>query len=418
MDGDEMEKLPEFHSFLQLAMGIQEPWHITNLNIDVDNWQIDIDIDFRSGATFQCPKCGTAECGVHDTHEKRWRHLNLFQYKVYLNARVPRVKCHEHGVHQVMVPWAREGSGFTLFFESLVMEFSQVMPVKAMADMLGERDTRLWRIINHYVESAVDAQDLSKLEAVGIDETSRRKGHKYITTFVDLDTNSPVFAVEGKGRETVKAFGEFLKSHGGDQSRIRDFSSDMSPAFISGVKEYFPEARITFDKFHVVKMMSEALDKVRGEEQKTFKDLKGSRWLWLSNDKTLKKTQKETLCKLIGSKSAPKTTRAYGISQSLKRIYSSMDASWAEMALKSWYRWASHCRIEAVLDFARTVKRHWEGILNYFRSRWTNSILEALNSLFKAFSARARGYRTVRNAISAFFLACGKLKFGLPAIKC
>jgi transposase len=411
-----MEKLPEFRSFLELAMGIQEPWHITDLNVDVDNWQIDININFRSGATFPCPECGQTDCGAHDTLERRWRHLNLFQYRVYLHARVPRIKCPDHGVHQVTLPWAREGSGFTLFFEALVMEFAQVMPVKAMAEMLGEHDTRLWRIINHYVNSAVNGQDLSNLTAVGVDETACRKGHRYITAFVDLDTCQPVYVTEGKGKETLRAFNEFMKAHNGDPCKIENFTSDMSPAFISGIKEYFPGAQITFDKFHVVKMMSEALDNVRRSEQKDFEDLKGSRWLWLRNENNLKKSQRELLNKLIGSKSAPKTTRAYGISQSLKRVYSSLDAVWAELALKGWYRWASHCRIEPVVDFARTVKNHWEGIMNYFRSHKTNSILEALNSLFKAFSARARGYRTTRNAISAFFLACGKLKFGLPAI--
>jgi transposase len=331
-----MRKLPEFRSFLELAMGIQEPWHITDLNVDADNWQIDINIDFRSGATFPCPECNSVGCGVHDTQERTWRHLNLFQYKVYLHARVPRIKCTDHGVHQVLLPWAREGSGFTLFFEALVMEFAQVMPVKAMAKMLGEHDTRLWRIINHYVDQAVNTQELSSLEAVGVDETSRRKGHKYITAFIDLNACQPVYVTEGKGRDTLRVFSEFLKTHNGDPGKIVDFTSDMSPAFISGIGEYFPGARITFDKFHVVKMMSEALDNVRRQEQKTFEDMKGSRWLWLLNEKNLKQSQRELLNKLIGSKSAPKTTRAYGISQSLKRVYSSHDATWAEMALKSW----------------------------------------------------------------------------------
>jgi transposase len=409
-----MRKLPEFRSFLELAMGIQEPWHITDLNVDADNWRIDINIDFRSGSTFPCPECGQADCGVHDTQEKTWRHLNLFQYQVYLHARVPRIRCSDHRVRQVTLPWAREGSGFTLFFEALVMEFAQVMPVKAMAEMLGEHDTRLWRIINHYVDEAVATQDLSGLTAVGVDETARRKGHRYITAFIDLNTHQPVYVAEGKGKDTLRVFSEFLKAHNGDPGKIKEFTLDMSPAFISGIKEYFPGARITFDKFHVVKMMNEALDKVRRSEQKIFEDLKGSRWFWLRNENKLTQSQREQLNGLIGSKSAPKTTRAYGVSQSLKRVYSSNDAVWAEMALKGWYCWASHCRIEPVVEFARTVKRHWEGIVNYFRSRWTNSILEALNSLFKAFSARARGYRTTRNAISAFFLACGKLKFDLP----
>ncbi|MDR1916942.1 MAG: ISL3 family transposase [Synergistaceae bacterium] len=411
-----MQKLPEFRSFLELVMGIQEPWHITGLNVDTENCQIDIDIDFMTGAAFTCPKCGQDECSVHDTRDKRWRHLNLFQYKVYVHARVPRIRCPQDGTHQVLLPWAREGSGFTLLFESLVMELAQVMPVKAMADMLGEHDTRLWRIINHHIAEAVNSQDLSNLESVGVDETARRKGHRYITSFIDLKTCAPVFVTEGKGKGTLKEFLEFIKSHGGAPSKIKDFSCDMSPAFIAGIGEYFPCARITFDKFHVIKMMNEALDNVRRKEQKEFEELKGSRWLWLRKEKNLKQSQKEKLNKLIGSKAAPQTTKAYGISQSLKRVYSSNEAEWAELALKGWYRWASHSRLKPVVEFARTVKEHWNGIINYFHSRWTNSILEALNSLFKAFSARARGYRTVRNAISAFYLACGKLKFDLPRL--
>lgn len=411
-----MQKLPEVRTFLELALGLKEPWHITNTNIDTDKWQIDISIDFESGSKFTCPECGLGGCKVHDTSEKSWRHLNLFQYKVYLHARVPRIECPEHGVRQVLIPWAREGSGFTMFFESLVMEFAQVMPIKAIADMLGEHDTRIWRIVHHHVDRAVDTQDLSGLEAVGVDETARRKGHKYITAFVDLETCKAVFVVEGKGKETIKAFCEFLRLHGGSPEKIKDFSSDMSPAFISGIREYFPEARITFDKFHVIKMMSEALDEVRRKEQQTFTELKGSRWIWLRNEKNLSKAQRELLNGLIGSKSAPQTTRAYGISQSLKRVYSSNEPDWGVSALKSWYRWASHSRIEAVVNFARTVKEHWDGITNYFHSRWTNSILEGLNSLFKAFSARAKGYRTIKNAISTYYLACAKLKFNLPSL--
>lgn len=411
-----MTKLPEFRSFLELAMGLEEPWHITNILIDQENRQIDLDIDFRRGAKFPCPCCAREGCSVHDTQVKRWRHLNLFQYKVYLNARVPRVSCPEDGVHQVNLPWSREGSGFTLFFERLVMEFAQMMPVNSLAKMVDEHDTRLWRIINHYVEDAVDRQDLSGLSAVGVDETSRRKGHKYITVFVDLKTCRPIFITEGKGRETLCQFKDFLLSHGGRAENIKEFSLDMSPAFISGIKEYFPSSEITFDKFHVIKMMTEALDETRRKEQKTYEELKSTRWLWLHSESKLSAGQRELLRSLVGSKSAPQTTRAYGILQSLKRVYQNHDAGWAEMALKSWYNWASHSRIDAVVSFAKSVKSHWDGIVNYFHSRWTNSILEALNSLFKAFSARARGYRTVKNAISAFFLACGKLEFNLPAL--
>jgi transposase len=397
-------------------IGLVKPWHITNLNINTDNWQVDIDIDFQSGTKFQCPKCGRDGCSVHDTQNRKCRHLNLFQYKVYIHARVPRTECPEHGIHQTNIPWAREGSGFTLFFERLVMEFAQVMTVLDIAHMLGEHDTRLWRIINHYVEEAVKGQDLSEVSAIGVDETARRKGRKYITAFVNLETSRPILVVEGKGKETVGKFADFLDICGGDSRNILDFSSDMSPAFIAGIEENFPNARLTFDKFHVMKMMNEALDKVRRDEQKEFDELKGTKWYWLKGQDKLNQNQRELLNNLIGSKSAPKTTRAYGISQSLKRVYSSKEAEWAISALKSWYSWASHSRIEPVVSFARTIKNHWGGVINYFHSRWTNSTLEALNSVFKAFSKRARGYRSVKNAISAYYLACGKLKFSLPEL--
>ena len=134
---------------------------------------------------------------MHDTEEKTWRHLDFFQHQAYLTARVPRVECPEHKVRLVAVPWARPRSGFTLLFEALVMAMVREMPVATLAGLVGESDMRIWRIVHHYVDQAVEAQNLEGVERVGIDETSSRRGHEYVSVFADLDERRGVFVRRG-----------------------------------------------------------------------------------------------------------------------------------------------------------------------------------------------------------------------------
>jgi transposase len=141
---------------------------------------------------------GTADCPAYDSEEKTWRHLNFFQHEVHLHARVPRVTCKSCGIKQVSVPWARPNSGFTLLFEALVMAMVQAMPVAVVARMIDEWDTRLRRIIHHYVERARDRADHSDVTSVAFDETASRRGHNYVSLFVDLVRRRVLFVVEGK----------------------------------------------------------------------------------------------------------------------------------------------------------------------------------------------------------------------------
>ena len=400
----------DVQSFLKLVLGLDDPWFVKTTSLDQENWRLDIYIDFAKGSRFACPECGAAACPVHDTVEREWRHLNLFQYEAWIHARVPRCKCPEHGVRMVEVPWARPGSGFTLLFEGLVMFFAGMMPVAEVAETLGEHDTRIWRIVHDHVDKAVESQDLSDVTRVGVDETARRKGHRYITAFVDLDERGAVFVTGGKGKETVADFAKFLCSHGGETEQVTDFSSDLSPAFISGIGESFPEARITFDRFHIMKLMNNAVDEVRRSEQKERAELLvKTRSLWLYNPSSLTKEQQEQIERLADPKNNLKTARAWRIKLALQDIFRE-NAPWSSRLLMKWYKWAVRSRLEPVVNFARTVKKHWDGIVNYFKSGVSNGILEGLNSLFKAAAAKARGYRTVRNAITAYYLVAGRIK--------
>ncbi len=208
-------------ALFKAALGLSEPWQVTTVEFDPERKRLDLRIDFPKGATFGCPECGRAGLKARDTEEKCWRHMDFFQHQAYLTARVPRVECPEHKVRQVALPWARPRSGFTLLFEALIMAMVKEMPVKALAGLLGEEDKRIWRVVHHYVDQAVDAQDLCDLERAGIDETSSRRGHEYVTVFADLDERRGVFCVEGRDHETVQAFSLFLETHGGDPGKVR-----------------------------------------------------------------------------------------------------------------------------------------------------------------------------------------------------
>jgi transposase len=194
-------------------------------------------------------------------------------------------------VKTVAVPWAREGSGFTLLFEAFVMTLAKEMPVNAIARLVGEPDTRIRRILNYYADQARRGHDYSQAQELGIDETSGKRGHNYITVFVDLRESKALLVTEGKDAGTLGTFTEDLRRHNGHPCRIREVCCDMSPAFISGVEETFPQAPLTFDKFHVMKIINQAVDEVRRQEPPACAELKRSRYIWLKNQDNL--TRKE-----------------------------------------------------------------------------------------------------------------------------
>lgn len=397
----------------QIALGLTDPWLVKNCIFDPEKKQLDIWIDFSRGGEFPCPECGHLGCKAYDTEDITWRHMNFFEHKTYLNARTPRIDCPKCGIKVVDVPWARKGSRFTILFEAIIMSMAKEMPVNAVARQVGEHDTRIWRVLQHYVEQAREQQDYSGVTKIGIDETSSKKGHKYISIFVDMEERKVLFATKGKGAETVNNFRQDLETHGGGADHIKEVCCDMSPAFISGIEDNFEDADITFDKFHVIKIINDAVDKVRRQERLERFELKYTRYLWLKNPKNLTEGQIQLISNLVPKKLNLKTARAYHMKLSFQDVFQ-QPQDMAEAFLKKWYFWATHSRLQPMIEAARTVKRHWDGILRWFISRITNGILEGINSLIQAAKAKARGYRSTRNFITMVYLVAGKLEFGLP----
>ena len=376
-------------------------------SFSVESERLDIYLDFPRGATFPCPVCAAAS-NAYDTESLTWRHLNFFQHQTYLHARTPRVECSRCGVHRVAVPWARPDSGFTLLFEAFVMQLAKVMTVLAAARLVGEHDTLIWRIVNHYVDLARSQADHSQVTQVGIDETAARRGQDYVSLFVDLDERKVLFVAPGKDSTTVAAFARDLQAHRGDPQAITEVSADMSVAFVKGITEQLPNASITFDKFHVVSLLNDAVDKVRRLERKDHPELSGSRYIWLKNPANLTSKQKDTLAVFDLPRCHLKTARAYQIRLAFQDLYNQPPDE-AKAYLDKWYFWATHSRIQPIIDAAKSIRRHQAGILRWFTSKINNGILEGINSLAQAAKAKARGYRSKRNFATIIYLIAGKL---------
>jgi transposase len=403
--------MPDVELF-QRALGLVEPWEVVDVQFDADRRRLDLRIDFPKGSRFPCPECGGEGCKVHDTETQTWRHLNFFQHDAYLTVRVPRVICPEHGTHRVKVPWARERSDFTLLFEALVMALVKEMPVAAIAGIVGEHDTKLWRVVHHYVDQAVQAQDLSRMEELGIDDTSFRRGQSYVSVFCDLDPGErrAVFVAEGRDQQTVEQFAGFLGSHGGDPERIKEVCQDMSGAYLAGVREHLKSAEVTFDRFHVKQKLSEAIDTIRRAEAKEQKELlRNTRYLWLKRPGNLTEKQMDWLDQLL--RLPLRTARAYEQALRFDTFYE-LEADRAEEYLRRWVEGVRATDLVALHEFADTLESHWQGVIRWHHSRVSNGLLEGLNSLIQAAKRRARGYRSVRNYTAMIYLVAGKLNAG------
>jgi transposase len=396
------------NALFTMALGLQAPWEVKTLDFSATDRRLDILVDFQRGASFPCPVCGQPS-KVHDTEERTWRHLDFFQHAAYLTARVPRCKCDEHGVKQVTVPWAREGSGFTLLFEALIMTLVQAMPVAAVARIVGEHDTRIWRVLHHFVDEGRKRKDMSAVTQIGVDETASRRGQNYITLFMDMATRTLLFATEGRDTATARAFRDDLVAHGGKPENVEEACIDMHQAFINGLQSYFPNIHLTFDRFHVMKMANEAVDHVRRVEAKERPELKRSRYCWLKNPSNLSSRQRDRLQDLKCSNLL--TAEAYRMKLTLQDFYEQPNHLAASRFLEEWCEMAVDSGLEPFAKFAQTLRDHAAGVLRWFVKGLTNGILEGINSLIQAAKAKARGYRTTRNIIAMAYLIAGKLRF-------
>jgi len=397
------------------AAALPLPWSVTSSALEGKPKKLTLTVNLVEGTKqLPCPCCGE-QSRIHDRRERRWRHLNFWQYETELFAPVPRTDCSKCGIHQVEVPWARPGRGFTLLFEEWSLLLSREMAVSEAAETLGIHDTRLWRMLTHYVEESHAAADWSDPVRVGMDETSRRKGHRYVTCFVDLNNGNLLYKTEGRDAATVGAFGAELGAHQSSATAIKEVAMDMSPAFQSGVDEHLSEASKVFDRYHAMALAGKATDEVRREVAREAGGLEnGAMWSLRGNKERFKAEQleqRERLCL-----DYEKLGRARSWRECLAGTWRYVTREEAEAHLEMVYSWGRRCRLEPIKKLCATLKRHWDGILDYYRNSTTSAVMEGLNSRLHLARKRERGYRNWKNVRTIAYWIAGGLNpgTGLP----
>ncbi len=367
------------------------------------------------------PKCGCQKVVCHDHAQARvWRHMDGFGRRSEIMCAPPRARCTKcRRVWRVAVPWEGEGKHFTRDFEAFALTLMREMPMSKAAEILGEHDTRLWRILFGHVNKAYAELDLSELVHLGVDEMNCRKGHEYLTVFADLVNRRVVFATEGKDHSTFERFAEEILKHNGHPKAITAAAMDMSKAYQKGAREQLGNAQIVFDPYHVSALVSDAVDEVRraeaasGAESKSV--LKNTIYLFRKNPENLTDNEQARMEELDLKHLA--TGQAYLIRLELRDIYQrTVKPEKARYRLQNWVNWV-RCKCERVgrlmspmKKVADTVERHLEGILAHWTNSWlSTAYLEGLNSVFSAVKRKARGFRSALHMITMLYFVAGKL---------
>jgi transposase len=400
-------------SLFTQALGLQKPWKVLKSemvpNSKTKKMEMHITIGWSDGAKFPCPEanCEETKCSCYDSlKERTWRHLNFFQYKCFIHAKTPRIKCSKHGVKAVKVPWARARSGFTLLMDGFILELARHMAIKTIADEIKETDTRIWRVIELYVRNAYEKLEFSDISRIGVDEYSHR-GHNYITVFMTKKEESKksrvLFVTLGKGNDTVDEFSKKFVEKGGIKENVLVVTSDMTHGFRNAMKREFTNSTVVVDKFHVVKMVNDGVDKVRKREANEGKIEKKTKYIWLKNPENLTERQQETFTRL--SKQKLGTGRAYRMRLELQAIYAEyITKDEARVRMMKLTRWMLLSRLAEMRKIAKSLRRNMEEIINYFTYRTTNAMLEGTNSVISLVKRRARGFRNMNHFRDMIYL--------------
>jgi transposase len=357
-----------------------------------------------------CSGCHGKAAGYDTLSQRRWRHVPLWGIPVELIYAPRRVECRRCGVKVEEIPWAQGKSPLSIFLSVVLATWAKAVAWQVVGRIFGFHWNTVRKAVRDLVEYGLKHRDLKGVSCIGIDEISRRKGHVYHTQVYDLITPRLLWSGEDRKSETLEKFFKDL----GDQIRdtVDAVCCDMWAPYIEVIKKCLPKALLVFDKFHIVRHLMDAVDEVRKEEARKFKDkgvevLKDTKYIWLKNPWNLTENQTVRLSDL--ERLNLKTHRAYLLKEAFRRFWDYTYPAWAEKYLRQWFWWATHSRLDPMRKFAWMIRDHQEEILNYFRMRITNGTVEGLNNKAKVISHRAYGYRTAETFELALYHGLGNL---------
>lgn len=399
--------------FYQQILGLEQPWFVADVKLDTEAQQVDVTVEHPEGTSFSCPECGKP-CGVYDhTAARRWRHLDTMQFRTILHAQPPRVKCVEHGVKQARLPWAEKNSRFTIFFERFAIDaLLASQTVKGAQGILRTSWDETWHILKKAVARGKARKRREPMPRIGIDEKAFRKGQNYITLIYDLDRSTVEAISDGNDTESGNACFSQLSPR--QRESVEAIAMDMSAAFVKSAKQNITlaESKIVHDRFHVMKLASEAVDKIRrGEHRQLQRDgddrLTGTRYLWLTSQENLSADQKARFDLVF--KRELETGKAWAYKEMLRDLWHHTDAANAAVFFGDWYRRVIHTKLDPLKKVARTIKERLANVVSYCTHNITNAVAEGINSKIMSIKRRVGGYRNRENFKTAIYFYCGGL---------
>jgi transposase len=393
-------------------LGVTSPWTVERVEMSVHEVRVDVYLAHTEGARFACPECGSEHSVYDHTDERQWRHLDSCQFRTLLHARTPRVKCPEHGVRQVRLPWSEPGSRFTLLFEALAIDVLLSTDVKKAATLLGLTWDEAWHIMERAVVRGRGAKPDGMPSMIGVDEKAIAKGHRYMTLVCDLEQATIEYIGDERRESSLRAY--FAAFEPQAREALEAISLDMWPPYINACRQDVPGAdqKMVFDRFHIMRHVVDAVDKVRKRENRALLEagdttLTKSKYLWLYSAENVPEKSRERFDMLKGAHL--KTARAWALKESLRELWDCRHERQAVEFWKRWYFWATHSRLAPMIAAAKMVARHLPNVLTYFKHPISNAMAEGLNSKIATIQKRACGYRNAAHFKIAVYFHCGGL---------
>jgi transposase len=373
-----------------------------------------------TGRRPHCSGCGRSLAkGAVATSNRRWRHLDLAGVELVLSYDLRRVSCPCCGVLVERVPWSSAPQArFTDDFDDAVGHLAQRCDKTSIMNMMGIA----WRTVGTCIERVMGRRrrggQLDGLLAIGVDEISYRKHHRYLTLVADHVEHRIVWGKEGKDAATLKAF--FTDLGAERREKIKVVSMDMSAAFISAVREAVPHAQIVFDRFHVQALASKALDEtrrelwqaLRGTDSDAARAMKHARWALLRSAMTQTAADQIKIAE-IQHDNRP-LYRAYLLKEVLGDILDRRQPNVVRALLLGWISWALRSRLPAFVRTAKTIQQYLDEIVAYVRWRVTNGLLEGLNNKARLLTRRAFGFHSAEAALAMIMLCCSGIVIPPP----
>ncbi len=394
------------------VLGVQAPWTVTDVQLDVAHQRVDVFVDHAEGSPWACPECGAALSLYDHSDERVWRHLDTCQFLTYLHARPPRVQCPTHGVRQVRLPWAEPHARFTALFERLAIEVLRASDVQGAAGILRISWDEAWGLMERAVVRGRRAKGPTAPPRIGVDEKSVAKRHKYLTLVSDLDAGTVEYIADDHKHTSLDEYFATLTPE--QRAQIQAVAMDMWDPFILSVKTHLPDGaeKIVFDRYHIMVQMGTAVDGVRKREHRDLRavgdaTLSGSKYLWLYAAENVPTRDRSRWRALIAGDL--RTARAWAIKERLRDLWHYEHPTWALKFYRRWYYWATHSRLAPVVAVAKMLERRLPNVLTYFRHRITNAVSEGLNSKIQTIKKMAYGFRNQEHFKTAIYFHCGGL---------